>query len=121
MPTKDRERVSKFYSETFGWNMIPMGEDMGNYIMAHTADTDEKGMIAQPGAINGGFYESKEENEPPHLVIVVDNVDEHIELVKNAGGEVLGEPMDIPGVGRFVMIKDTEGNKVAILQPASME
>jgi hypothetical protein len=37
--------------------------------------------------------------------------------VRNAGGQVLGEPMDIPGVGTYVSFFDTEGNRVSMLQP----
>jgi len=38
--------------------------------------------------------------------------------VTAAGGKVLGEPMEIPGVGQYVSFIDTEGNRVSILQPA---
>ena len=38
-------------------------------------------------------------------------------LIAKAGGKVLGEPMDIPGIGRDVSFYDTEGNRVSILQP----
>ncbi|TMH31553.1 MAG: VOC family protein, partial [Betaproteobacteria bacterium] len=34
-----------------------------------------------------------------------------------AGGTVLGEPMNIPGVGAYVSFTDTEGNRVSMLQP----
>jgi predicted enzyme related to lactoylglutathione lyase len=37
--------------------------------------------------------------------------------VKGAGGEVLGEPMEIPGIGEYVSFRDTEGNRVGMLQP----
>jgi len=37
--------------------------------------------------------------------------------VKAAGGEVLGEPMVIPGVGDYVSFRDTEGNRLSLLQP----
>jgi uncharacterized protein len=37
--------------------------------------------------------------------------------VGEAGGEVLGEPMDIPGVGKYVSFFDTERNRVSLLQP----
>ena len=37
--------------------------------------------------------------------------------VREAGGTVLGEPMEIPGVGQYVSIQDTEGNRVGLLQP----
>jgi len=33
------------------------------------------------------------------------------------GGRVLGEPMEIPGVGLYVSFDDTEGNRMSILQP----
>jgi len=34
-------------------------------------------------------------------------------MVKKSGGEILGNPMNIPGIGEFVMFKDTEGNMLA--------
>jgi uncharacterized protein len=37
--------------------------------------------------------------------------------VTGAGGNVLGEPMEIPGVGQYVSFFDTEGNRVSMLQP----
>ena len=39
--------------------------------------------------------------------------------VRQAGGTVLGEPMEIPGVGQYVSFIDTEGNRVSMLQPVS--
>ena len=35
----------------------------------------------------------------------------------NGGGKVLGEPMEIPGIGIYVSFIDTEGNRASILQP----
>jgi predicted enzyme related to lactoylglutathione lyase len=37
--------------------------------------------------------------------------------VTDAGGRVLGEPIEIPGVGQYVSFLDTEGNRVSMLQP----
>jgi uncharacterized protein len=37
--------------------------------------------------------------------------------VSAAGGTVLGEPMEIPGVGRYVAFTDPEGNRLSMLQP----
>jgi predicted enzyme related to lactoylglutathione lyase len=36
--------------------------------------------------------------------------------VRSAGGKVLGEPMQIPGIGDYVSFIDTEGNRVSMLQ-----
>src|SRR3989344_9120944 len=120
MPYKDAKRVSKFYESVFGWGMQYFPE-MGNYVLAATTDTDEKTQRPkEPGAINGGFFPTDPSYGNGHIVISVENLKKYIELIKNAGGKVIGEPKDIPGVGLFVMIKDTEDNEVGGLQPAEM-
>src|SRR6185312_1305352 len=119
MPAKDKKRVSDFYSKAFGWNMVQTGPDMGNYIVAQTAETDEKSMVKTPGTIDGGFFDYKDDdlNRAPHIIISVDNLDESIKAVEEAGGKIAGEKMDIPGIGMYVSFIDTEGNVVGILQP----
>src|SRR5258708_23530618 len=123
MPAKDKKRVTDFYSKGFGWKMQRLGSEMGNYLLANTTETDNKGMIKAPGAINGGFfdYQDKEGFNIPHLVISVDNLEESIMRVKEAGGKVLGGASgpidDIPGVGLYVSFIDSEGNHVGMLQP----
>ncbi len=119
MPAKDRKRVSEFYSKALGWEMQQLGEEMGNYVVAHTAETDENNMVKTPGTINGGFFDYKDDelNRAPHLVISVDDLEESIKAIKENGGIIAGEPMEIPGIGRYVSFKDTEGNIVGILQP----
>lgn len=119
MPAKDKNRVKKFYEVAFGWNMIQMGSDMGNYVLAQTTETDKEGMVKTPGAINGGFFDYKDDdfNRTPHLVIAVQNLDASIKAVKEAGGKIEGEKMDIPNVGLYSSFRDTEGNLVGMLQP----
>lgn len=38
--------------------------------------------------------------------------------MKAAEGELLGEPMDIPGVGKYVSFLDTESNRLSVLEPS---
>ncbi len=52
------------------------------------------------------------------MVIAVEDIKEHMKEVEKAGGKVLGEPWDIPGVGLYVSFIDTEGNRVSMLQPS---
>lgn len=118
MPYKDPKRLSAFYEHVFGWGMQYL-PDMGSYVLATTSPTDKKGMHKEKGAINGGFYPTNPQyGNAPHLVISVDDVEEHMQTVQKAGGKVEGKPMDIPGVGKFVMIRDSEGNRIGMLQPA---
>ncbi len=123
MPAKDRARVAKFYSEAFGWKMDQLGPEMGNYVMASTTEVGENGMPSAPGTINGGFFDYKDDqlSRAPHVVISVDNIEESIESIKRAGGEIKSETMDIPGVGKYVSFLDSEGNVVGVLQPLPME
>ena len=117
MPAEDRNRMADFYTKVFGWKTQLLGEDMGNYVLATTTESDERGP-KKPGAINGGFF-PKADNpaQYPMVVIQVDNIKEHMIKVEHAGGEILGEPMDIPGVGLYVSLIDTEGNRVNMMQP----
>jgi predicted enzyme related to lactoylglutathione lyase len=91
---------------------------MGNYVLATTTDSDENGP-KKPGAINGGFFQ-KTDDKPaqyPSVVIGVDDIKEHINRVEKSGGNVLGEPLNIPGIGLYVSFFDTEGNRVGMIQP----
>jgi uncharacterized protein len=111
----DLPRAKRFYAQAFGWDMQQMGEDMGGYVVAVTGDPK------QPGGINGGLYTNPDgrakELNAYSCVVGVDDVRQAVYKVRAAGGEVLGEPMDIPGIGTYVRCKDTEGNFFTILQP----
>ncbi len=118
MPYEDRERMTKFYRSAFGWQTQMLGEEMGSYVLATTIETDEKGPT-RPGAINGGFYPKRPDwpAQFPSIVIAVADIKKAAAKVVKAGGNVLGEPMEIPGVGSYVSFLDPEGNRVSMLQP----
>ena len=118
MPYDNPERVAKFYHTAFGWETEALGKQMGNYVLATTTETNRDRMPKEPGAINGGFF-PKQSDRPaqyPSIVIAVDDLAEATDRVARAGGRVLGEPMEIPGVGMYVSFMDPEGNRVAMLQ-----
>ncbi len=119
MAAEDVKRMAEFYANVFGWRAQHLGPEMENYIVVQTTKTDEKGMVQTPGAINGGIYQKLEDPNmnQPSIVISVDDIHQSIKKIKNAGGKILGEPMQIPGVGEFVSFIDTEGNRASILQP----
>lgn len=125
MGARDGARMAKFYSGVFGWKTTQMGPEMGNYITVQTTDTAENGFPGEAGRINGGFFERTREDQGTSVVIAVDNIHEAMKKVAAAGGKVIGgqkpgEPDDIPGVGLYAAIIDTEGNRVGLLQPAPM-
>ncbi len=123
MPYEDPDRLVKFYTDAFGWQMHRLGKDMGDYVIASTTETDENRMIKKPGAINGGFFPKKSDwpAQYPSVVIQVDDMDEAIKRIISVGGKVLGEPMEVPGIGNYVSFLDTEGNRVGIIKAFSSD
>ncbi len=76
MPAEDRERMAGFYTTVFGWKTQMLGDEMGNYVVATTTESNEKGRPKKPGAINGGFFQ-KTDDKPlqyPSVVIQVDDI-----------------------------------------------
>lgn len=123
MAYKDGKRASEFYEKAFGWKMNLLGEEMGKYLLAQTTETDENHMVKTPGTINGGFYDISQADssgQTVHVVISVDNLDESLKKAADAGAKIVREPMDIPGIGMYASIIDTEGNSVGVLQPSQM-
>lgn len=120
MPYDDRERIARFYQSVFGWKLQMLGEEMGNYVLATTAERDlmpeGKGFR---GAIGGGFFPRRADmpGQHPSVVIGVNDIQAAMKAVREAGGEVLGSPMEIPGVGQYVAFHDTERNRLSMLQP----
>src|SRR5262245_18662080 len=128
MPYKDAKRVREFYQKAFGWKMNETNEEMGGYIVAHTAEPDENNMVKTPGTINGGFYDLSKSptSTVPSFVISVDDVKQAMKDIEASGGKVVGmldhdgnptdEPQMIPGIGLWMTFEDSEGNRVSILE-----
>ena len=129
MPAENKERMVNFYSNVFGWQTQKLGPEMGEYIIVTTSEVGEDNFPKQRGTINGGFYQKTDDpvSNHPTVVIAVDDIRESMKKVKETGGKVLGgdpnktgEPGNIPGVGLYCAIIDTEGNRVGMLQPLQM-
>ena len=126
MPYEDKKRMADFYTKAFGWQAQMLGPEMGDYVVVNTTETDENHMIKEPGRINGGFYKKTKEAQYPSVVIAVEDINAAIKRVTDAGGKVLGgskgdgSPDDIPGIGLYVSVVDSEGNRVGVLQPKGM-
>jgi len=118
IPFVNRARMTRFYEAAFGWSIEALGEGADDYVLATTTEADQAGQ-KKPGSIDGGFYARKPDwpAQHPSLVIAVANITEAMQKVRAVGGQVLGEPMEIPGVGAYVSFIDTEGNRLSLLQP----
>ncbi len=116
IPLEDVERGKKFYADIFGWGLKQMGSEFGNYVLAQTGPMDDKMMPQDSGFINGGMMK-RETIKSPVIVIAVDDTDATVEKIKNSGGKLVGEIMDIPTIGRYAYVEDSEGNVIGVIKP----
>ena len=117
MPANDPDRVRKFYESAFGWQTTPLGPETGDFVLAFTSQTNEKTrMPKKRGAINGGFYRKTAPDQQVRLTILVEDIQEAMKKVESAGGPLVGEVQEMPGVGLFASFLDTEGNLLTLKQ-----
>jgi len=121
MPYEQSDRLMTFYSKVFGWEMNALGQEMGGYVLATTTETDENRMPLRAGAIGGGFF-PKGPDMPmcPSVVIAVEDIGAAMKRAADAGGTIVGHPVEIPGIGQYVAVIDSEGNRIGMLQPLEM-
>jgi len=101
-------RAKDFYENVFKWN-IEKWEGPLEYWMITAGEEDEEG-------INGGLQ--NRENKDDHIFnyIGVESVDKTLKKVKENGGVILKPKNPIPGVGYYAILKDTEGNRLGIME-----
>lgn len=110
----DLERAKAFYEKAFGWKIEKwMSKEKGGM--------DYWGLVSgtkeEPG-INGGLYQRPADN-PLHTfdcTIQVDDIDKAVQAVKDNGGTIRQEKMEMPGLGWFARATDPEGNIFALMQ-----
>jgi len=114
VPYDDQERISKFYSSVFGWKTTDV---LGDTVLVDTTETDN-GIPKNPGAINGDYYKRDEKLKHPLLVITVENIDEHLEKIVEAGGSVEVPKTAVADMGWCAYFKDSEGNVLGVWENA---
>jgi len=98
--SKEPQKVSDFYSKVFEWNINHIPEM--NYRLVETGGE---------GGINGGIMTPQEGPWPGNMALYIDVEDlaPYREKIIAAGGKVLVEEQDVPGVGAFCLFEDPDG------------
>ena len=112
----DIARAKNFYEKVFDWKIEKMMEADGEEGMDYWGLTT--GPDGVPG-INGGMYQRGKENllYTFDCTIQVDDIDETVKAIEKNGGKVRKAKMEIPEVGWFASVTDTEGNSLGLMQP----
>jgi uncharacterized protein len=100
---KDAEALSRFYGDTFQWEMQSV---MPAYAMA------------KPGEGIDGGVGSSSEGSPGHVTFYVQVEDLQAALDKIAanGGSTVQPPMDVPGGPAIALFADPEGHVVGLVK-----
>jgi predicted enzyme related to lactoylglutathione lyase len=107
----DPEAATKFYGGLFGWefeDVMPADSPM-RYFIGRIRGGD----VAAVGSQSGGGAAAAVWN----TYIWVDDADAIAAKVREAGGEVLMEPMDVTEAGRMAVFADPEGAAFSVWQP----
>jgi predicted enzyme related to lactoylglutathione lyase len=109
LSTPDTDESASFYGELFGWEAKEAGdpEETGGYRM-----------FVKDGKQVAGLMRIQQEGQPPswNTYISVSDADEIAEKVKEAGGDVIVEPMDVMEQGRMAFFTDPTGAAFGIWQ-----
>ena len=113
LTTTDADAATKFYVELFGWKTetFPMGDF--EYTVLGNDGQQVAGLMPQPKPM-------AEAKAPPFWTVYFDvaDCDAVMERAKKLGGEIVTPAMDIPGVGRFAILKDPDGAAFAVITNA---
>jgi predicted enzyme related to lactoylglutathione lyase len=108
IPAADPERAIRFYTEVFAWKFDKWEGPMDYWLISTGPDGEE--------GIDGGMGRSRHPGECPVNTIGVPSVDEYLEKISAAGGEILQPKMAILGVGWYASCRDTEGNIFGLME-----
>lgn len=104
----DPLRAKGFYEKVFNWN-IEKWDGSIEYWNIVAGEEDEEG-------INGGIQRREAQNDQIFNYIKISSVDEFKKKIEENGGTIITPKITVPGVGYIYMFKDTEGNKLGIIQ-----
>jgi predicted enzyme related to lactoylglutathione lyase len=110
LSSPDTDASAAFYGEVMGWEATEPGpvEETGGYRM-----------FQQSGKSVGGLMGHMQEGQPTvwATYISVADADETAGRVKDAGGNVIVEPMDVMDLGRMAFFADPTGAAFGVWQP----
>jgi uncharacterized protein len=110
LSTPDQDAAAAFYGGLFGWRVEEdeNAERTGGYRVATLR-----------GRAIGGVMKLMREDQPPawSTYVSVANADAAAARVKQAGGSVMFEPMDVLDYGRMAFVVDPTGAVLGLWQP----
>lgn len=117
--TTDAEAARAFYQAVFGWETRPAGVPGIDYTLLAAAGRDVGGLFPLSAMGCDGGDAPADMHSCWLGYIASPDVDDDARRITAAGGRVLKEPTDIPGVGRFAVVADLHGAVFQIMKGTS--
>lgn len=114
LSSTDIKAGAEFYAKLFDWNPKVMSMPGMDYTIFERE--------GQAQGVGGGMQVAANNPVPPNWLpyFAVSDCDGSAALATSLGATVLMEPMDIPGTGRFAVLRDPSGAAFAILKTLPM-
>ena len=102
--SEDPARIADFYQKVFGWTIRAIPEL--NYRLVETGGV----------GINGGIMKPQRGPWPGKLALYidVDDIERFNQKIREAGGKIVVEKVDVPGVGQLSLFEDPDGRVLGI-------
>lgn len=113
IPSNNLDKAKEFYSKIFGWESEKYSDE---YLTVRTVPIDENKMPKETGAINGGIQKKGPRAKAVTIVMMVDDIDEKLEMIKKAGGKVAIAKEPIGDMGFYAQFDDLDGNRMGLFQ-----
>jgi hypothetical protein len=115
IPVTDMDRAVRFYGAVFGWSLDRQRVD--GYDMAFLPAVDGEGSA---GALaSGDVYVPAKAG--PLLYFRVEDIDATLARAVEAGGRILYPRKDVGAPGFVGEFEDSEGNRIALIQPGAAD
>ncbi len=107
LSTEDPEAAVSFYQQAFGYTHETTEMPTGAYFVLKNGD-----------AMRGGVTKALDES-PAHWLqyVMVDDCDAAVARAERQGGKIMAPAQDVPGVGRFAILRDPLGATLGVIKP----
>jgi uncharacterized protein len=112
MQTPDIEAAAAFYGDLLGWTVEenPRSAELGGYRRAESNGDEVAGILPL-------MAEGQPSAWATHISVA--DIDATLDLVKENGGALISEPMDVMGMLKFAIVSDPGGAVFGVTQPGT--
>ena len=107
LPADDPARARKFYEGLLGWEFGEM-EGFPDYWLFRSSEGSGGGLGKRGESVSNVI----------RVYVTVDKLETAVAAAEANGGSVIEPPADVPGQGRYAVVRDPEGSEIGLWESA---